>query len=194
MSRLNADLIARSPKFLNPIKQYELDLRGNKIETIENLGATQDKFDCLDLSDNQIQRVENFPLLKRIRTLFLSNNKINFVAPNLGESLPELETLALARNKITNLSDLDVLVDLPKLRFLSLQGNPVTRKENYRLYVIHLCPRLRSLDFSRIKLKERVASKKTIQSSCTTTKTQEEEDGRYRGICCLQKRKIRRRK
>lgn len=35
--------------------------------------------------------------------------------------------------------------------FLSLLDNPVTRKDNYRLYVIFTMPQLRFLDFRRVK-------------------------------------------
>jgi U2 small nuclear ribonucleoprotein A' len=41
MVRLTADLIWKSPHFFNTIKDRELDLRGNKISVIENLGATE---------------------------------------------------------------------------------------------------------------------------------------------------------
>ena len=47
---LSANLISRSPAFLSPLKDRELDLRGNKIAVIENLAATQDQFDSIDLS------------------------------------------------------------------------------------------------------------------------------------------------
>ncbi len=39
--RLTAELILSSSSYFNPIKERELDLRGNKIAVIENLGATQ---------------------------------------------------------------------------------------------------------------------------------------------------------
>ena len=58
MVRLTADVIARSPAFLNALKDRELDLRGNKVSVIENLAATQDQFDAIDLSDNEIKKVQ----------------------------------------------------------------------------------------------------------------------------------------
>ncbi|KAI7731874.1 hypothetical protein M8C21_032238 [Ambrosia artemisiifolia] len=58
MVRLTADLIWKSPHFFNALRERELDLRGNKIPVIENLGATEDQFDTIDLSDNEIERVE----------------------------------------------------------------------------------------------------------------------------------------
>jgi U2 small nuclear ribonucleoprotein A' len=41
MVRLTAELILSSPQYINPLKERELDLRGNKIATIENLGCTE---------------------------------------------------------------------------------------------------------------------------------------------------------
>jgi len=157
MPRLTADLILRSPSYFNPLKERELDLRGNKIAVIENLGATQDQYDCLDLSDNEISKLENFPLSNRLRTLLCSNNQINRIG-SLGESLPHLETLILTNNKISNLSDIDTLEELPALRTLSLIDNGITKKQNYRLYLLHKLPNLRLLDFRKIKLKERQAA------------------------------------
>jgi U2 small nuclear ribonucleoprotein A' len=40
MSKLTVDLIANSPQFMNPVNDWELSLRGNKLQVIENLGAT----------------------------------------------------------------------------------------------------------------------------------------------------------
>ena len=55
--RLTADIILNAPQGLNPCSEYELDLRSNKIGAIENLGATQNQFDAIDLSSNEIVKV-----------------------------------------------------------------------------------------------------------------------------------------
>ena len=39
--RLTNDLLQRSPVFMNPLNMREIDLRGNKLTQIENLGMTQ---------------------------------------------------------------------------------------------------------------------------------------------------------
>jgi U2 small nuclear ribonucleoprotein A' len=52
----------------------------------------------------------------------------------------------------------DNLAPLSKLVRLSLLDNPVTKKENYRLYVIHKLPALKLLDFSKVKQAERDAA------------------------------------
>jgi len=160
MGRLTADLILRSDSYINPIRQRELNLRGNKIPAIENLGATLDSYDGIDLSDNEVGQLQNFPLLTRLCYIFLNNNHITKISTNLGESLPNLDCLILTNNRIVNLHDLDSLADLPSLRTLSLIDNVVAKKPNYRLYVIHRLPQLRILDFKKIKSKERAESEK----------------------------------
>jgi len=153
--RLTADLILRSPQYMSRIKLYELDLRGNKIGAIENLGATENQFDSIDLSDNAIVRLEGFPRLLRLKMLLLSNNRIAKVARGLEDSIGSLETLILTNNRIADLKDLDPLSSLPKLTMLSLTGNPVATKPQYRLYTISKLPKLKVLDFKKVKQKER---------------------------------------
>jgi len=64
----------------------------------------------------------------------------------------------LCNNRVASLSDLDPLSCLRSLRTLSLLHNPVSRLADYRLYVIHLLPHLHSLDFAKVKPKEREAA------------------------------------
>lgn len=162
--RLTADLIWKSPHFFNAIKERELDLRGNKIAVIENLGATEDQFDTLDLSDNEIVKLENIPYLNRLGTLLINNNRVTRINPNIGEFLPNLHTLVLTNNRIVNLVEIDPLASLPKLQFLSLLDNNITKKPNYRLYVISKLDSLRVLDFKKVKNKERLEAKNLFGS------------------------------
>ncbi|CAK7335987.1 unnamed protein product [Dovyalis caffra] len=164
MVRLTADLIWKSPHFFNAIKERELDLRGNKIPVIENLGATEDQFDTIDLSDNEIVKLENMPYLNRLGTLIINNNRITRINPNIGEYLPKLHTLVLTNNRLVNLAEIDPLVSLPKLQFLSLLDNNITKKPNYRLYVIHKLKSLRVLDFKKVKVKERAEAEHLFAS------------------------------
>ncbi|KAJ7982645.1 U2 small nuclear ribonucleoprotein A [Quillaja saponaria] len=164
MVRLTADLIWKSPHFFNAIKERELDLRGNKIPVIENLGATEDQFDTIDLSDNEIVKLENLPYLNRLGTLLINNNRITRINPNIGEFLPKLHTLVLTNNRLVNLVEIDPLASLPKLQFLSLLDNNITKKPNYRLYVIHKLKSLRVLDFKKVKTKERLEAKNLFAS------------------------------
>ncbi|CAN4086522.1 unnamed protein product [Withania somnifera] len=164
MVRLTADLIWKSPHFFNAIRERELDLRGNKIPVIENLGATEDQFDTIDLSDNEIVKLENFPYLNRLGTIIMNNNRVTRINPNIGEFLPKLHTLILTSNRLTNLVEIDPLASLPKLKFLSLLDNNITKRPNYRLYVIHKLKSLRLLDFRKVKQKERLEANNLFAS------------------------------
>jgi len=172
MVRLTADLILNSSSYFNALKERELNLRGNKIALIENLGATQDQFDCIDLSDNEIVKLDGFPLLNRLRTLLLNNNLMSAIASGLGEQLPNMDTLILTNNRLNNLSDIDVLSEMKSLRRLSLLENGLTKKQHYRLYVINKLPHLKLLDFRKVKQKERAAAAKLFSQSHLQSQSQ----------------------
>ncbi|PSN34260.1 putative U2 small nuclear ribonucleoprotein A' [Blattella germanica] len=94
MVKLTPDLIQQSMQYINPVRDRELDLRGRKprykIPVIENMGATLDQFDTVDFSDNDIRKLDGFPLLKRLKCLLLNNNRIVEIRCML------LETLSLS--------------------------------------------------------------------------------------------------
>lgn len=158
MVKLTPELIEQAIQFTNPVRDRELDLRGYKIGIIENMGATLDQYDTIDFSDNEIKKLDGFPLLKRLRSIMANNNQIVRVHENLEENLPNLETIILTNNNLQELGDLDALSTIKTLRTLSLLQNPVAHKKHYRLYVIHRIPQLRLLDFQKIKLREREAA------------------------------------
>lgn len=155
MVKLSPDLIQQSMQYINPVRDRELDLRGYKIPTIENLGATLDQFDTIDFSDNDIRKFDGFPLLKRLKTLFFNNNRIVRIAEGLENCIPNLETLMLTGNMIQELSDLEPLVSLKHLQCLCLLQNPVSAKPHYRQYIVFKFSSLRLLDFRKIKKQER---------------------------------------
>jgi U2 small nuclear ribonucleoprotein A' len=163
--KLTADVIQISPCYINPLKERQLELRYNKIPAIENLGATLDQYDAIDLSDNDIRRMENFPLMRRLRSLLMANNRVSRIAAHLEESLPHLETLILTHNSLTNLLDVDPLATLNSLRYVSFMDNPVCRVPNYRLYVIHRLPFVRILDFKKVKAYERDEAKRMFEGT-----------------------------
>jgi U2 small nuclear ribonucleoprotein A' len=162
---LSANLISRSPAFLSPLKDRELDLRGNKIAVIENLAATQDQFDSIDLSDNEIRKLECMAILKRLTQLLLNNNRITRISEGLGKALPKLETLVLTNNRLSTLAELEPLAHLPTITSLALVDNPVSKLKDYRAFVIALLPRLKVLDYKRVKLAEREEAEGTFRRS-----------------------------
>lgn len=85
--------------------------------------------DAIDLTDNDIAQLGNFPLQPRLRSLFLAQNRITTIQPNLSASIPNLQTLVLTKNRIAELADLDALAGFKQLVYLTLMGNPITSKE-----------------------------------------------------------------
>jgi len=165
-------MIARSPAFFNAMKDRELDLRGNKIAVIENLAATQDQFDSLDLSDNEIRKLECLAVLPRIKMLLFNNNQINRIAENLGRAFPGLQTLVLTNNRFGTLKELEPLAALGStLSMVSLVDNPVTKQPHYRAFMIAMLPRLRVLDFQKVKPAEREAAEGIYGSAAARLKT-----------------------
>ncbi|TGZ47680.1 hypothetical protein CRM22_011031 [Opisthorchis felineus] len=155
MVRITPELVENSPQFTNAIKDRELDLRGYKFPVVENLGSTLDQFDTIDLSDNEIRKLDGFPLLRRLKSLILTNNKIVRLAEDLGQQIPNINTLILTGNAFSELKELEPLSTCDKLSFLSLVHCPVTMRANYRLFVISRLPALRFLDYRRVTQSER---------------------------------------
>ncbi|CAF4066711.1 unnamed protein product [Rotaria magnacalcarata] len=174
MGRLTPELIEVAPQYLNPVGQYELCLRDLKIPVIENLGVTLNQFDTIDFTNNDIRKLDGFPFLPKLKTMYLANNHITRIAEGLQQYIPNLDTLMLNNNMLQELIDIDPLATLPKLAHVSFARNPIAMKKDYRLYVIHRLPNLRTLDFNRITQKEREAARKLYKSkSGETVKTQQ---------------------
>ncbi|KPM06740.1 U2 small nuclear ribonucleoprotein A-like protein [Sarcoptes scabiei] len=134
--RLTIDLVEGGFQFVNKATgDRELDLRDYKISAIENLGATLNQFDSIDFTDNDIRKLENFPLLTRLKRLYLSNNRISKIDEQLAESLPNIEGLVLINNQIQELGDIDPLGKFKKLETLSMMGNPITSKKHYHTII-----------------------------------------------------------
>ncbi|XP_029430874.1 U2 small nuclear ribonucleoprotein A' isoform X2 [Rhinatrema bivittatum] len=163
MVKLTAELIEQAAQYTNAVRDRELDLRGYKIPVIENLGATLDQFDTIDFSDNEIRKLDGFPLLKRLKTLLMNNNRICRIGEGIEQVLPHLQELILTSNSIVELGDLDPLATIKSLTYLSILRNPVMNKKHYRLYVIHKVPQVRVLDFQKVKLKERQEAAKMFK-------------------------------
>ncbi|KAI1881301.1 hypothetical protein JX265_000127 [Neoarthrinium moseri] len=156
--RLTVELLQNSPSWLNALKERELDLRGHRIPAIENLGVAGPQ-DAIDLVDNDIQVLGNFPLSPRIRTLLLARNRVSSIQPTLVNSIPMLTNLQLESNDLKELADLDPLGSFSRLTHLVLKDNPVAKKDHYRYWVLWRCPAVRFLDYEKVKQAERERAK-----------------------------------
>jgi len=94
-----------------------------------------------------------------LRCLDLSFNCLERLGDAMGP-LPELSVLYLHANKISKFGEVKSLgALLPKLRSLTLHGNPIEDKPHYRTYVIHAIPSLNQLDFSPVTKEDRMRAK-----------------------------------
>ena len=71
------------------------------------------------------------------------------------EKYDKIRVLYLHGNKIANLKDVKRLRNLKEIQKLTLHGNPIEEKKNYRKYVICMLPTLKQLDFTPITLQDR---------------------------------------
>lgn len=158
--RLSAHLIADAPTVINPEGKYTLQLRDLQIPYLENLGITADKFAVIDLTNNDILDLANIPTLRNLEVLLVANNAIG----NIDKlDLPSLHSLSLANNKVVKFSQLFNLHHLP-IHDLVLWRNPITKHEEYRLFVVWMFPSLKVLDFNKVKQKERLEAAKRFGS------------------------------
>lgn len=164
--KLTPTLILDAPTYMNPVGERTLLLRSLEIQVIENLGVTNDMFEVIDLTDNEIRILNGLPNLVKLKTLLLGRNSIQIMQlnhthninnnnNNNSHTLINLKTLSLIENNLKNLHDLIGLRNFKNLENLYLNHNPVTNLKNYRLFVIWLLPNLKILDFNKIKEKER---------------------------------------
>ncbi|SGY69263.1 BQ5605_C004g02982 [Microbotryum silenes-dioicae] len=166
--RLDAELIQRTPTYLNPLKDRELDLRGHNIAAIENLGVTKDGIDSLDLTDNSITSLSNFPLLRRLQHVHISNNPIRTLSPSITTSLPNLRSLVIRNGGLPTealASVGSVLARCRKLEMLVLKGNPLEQAQYYKEWIVFSCKGLRSLDFERVKQQDRTRALSLFQTA-----------------------------
>jgi len=130
--RLSAELIASAEQRSNALGEREIVLRGLAIPAIEHLATTRDLFDAIDLADNMIARLDNFPRLVRLSSLFLSGNMIESIdANNIAKNIPNLTNLVLTGNRISGLHEIcNISKACSKLQYLTLSGNPVTSEQS----------------------------------------------------------------
>ncbi|XP_047586703.1 centrosomal protein of 72 kDa isoform X3 [Lutra lutra] len=92
--------------------------------------------------------------LTGLKSLDLSRNSLGV------QYLTALESLNLYYNSISSLAEVLWLHSLPELAAVDFRLNPVVRNEaDYRLFVVHMLPKLRQLDDRPVRESERKASR-----------------------------------
>ena len=122
--------------------------KADKLSSIKNL----------NLWGNDLEDVSVLKQLPNMEICSLSLNKIKSLRDF--QKCTKLNELFLRKNLIHDLLELKYLVDLPNLRVLWLQNNPVCQHPMYRQYCIKLLPNLIKLDNAAVTPEERQACAK----------------------------------
>ena len=147
IKRLSSDLIDEICGSFR--KLGVLNLSHNEISRIEHLDRL-DTLTKLDLSDNRIDSAAGLDKLTRLTHLDLRRNMLHDL---IGLAhLPALESLHLDGNLIATADALRGLAWLPMLQSLTLSGNPLARQPNYREEVRRWLPGLLLLDGAPLTL------------------------------------------
>jgi protein TilB len=143
VQRIDKELLLKrsehNDKELSTLK--EIALHQYDIEKIENLDVYCRNLEILLLQNNQISKIENLHKLKCLKYLNLALNNITKIE-NL-EGCESLEKLDFTVNFIEDITCVASLKNNIHLRELYLVGNPCTKIEGYREYVINTLPQLK---------------------------------------------------
>ncbi len=151
MNRLTFEVVQNSQSYKSPLGDY-LDLRKLGLESIQNLGSTLDYFSVIDLSDNNIQTIQMDSVLLNLKHLILNNNQLTELT-HISESFPNLSSISLINNRISNLEEIRKLSSLKFLDTIILKNNPITNQKDYIESISRLLPQARVIDFQKIKNK-----------------------------------------
>ncbi|VWU49819.1 leucine-rich repeat protein [Hepatocystis sp. ex Piliocolobus tephrosceles] len=163
---------AGTNEIINYKKRDDLELNKtiykyeNKEMSVSNnakfLNISNNNIENLDFLNNLINKLYQTKHIKSVIdysnliTLDISFNKLEQIDENLF-MLNNLQVLYLHSNRIKNISEIEKLQQLSKLKKLTADNNPITDVYNkfYRLFVIHYLPQIKSLDFHEISKIER---------------------------------------
>lgn len=134
---------------LNEVKNIvELDLGHNYIADLEGV-AELASLRVLKLNYNQIHSISSLFRLPNLKTLCVSHNYLRSIR---GFPLfPRLKTLEIAHNRLISEEELfECLLKQPKLKVLSIDGNPLMRRTRHMRYRLIGKLQLRELDSEEI--------------------------------------------
>lgn len=137
-----------------------LCLDNNVIEEIENIGHLVN-LRWLDLSFNNISSIKGLETLTELQDLSLYANNIESLE-NLDQCV-KLECLSVGRNKISKLENLLYLRQFKALRLVTLEGNPVCKDPEYRMFVLAYLDRLKYLDYALVDAGEVISAREQFQ-------------------------------
>ncbi|XP_053542125.1 acidic leucine-rich nuclear phosphoprotein 32 family member D isoform X2 [Ictalurus punctatus] len=141
--RIHLELRNRTP---SDVCELVLDNCRSDEGKVEGLTSEFVNLEFLSLINVGLTSISNLPKLHKLKKLELSDNRISAGLEILAEKLPNLTHLNLSGNKLKDLSMLEPLRDLPRLKSLDLFNCEVTTLDDYRASVFKLLPQITYLD------------------------------------------------
>ena len=138
----------------------KLCLDNNIIKSIDNLDHLVN-LTWLDLSFNCISAINGLEKLEHLSDLSLFNNLIDEIQGL--DHCRKLQCLSLGNNNIVALDSIVKLRCFKNLQLLNLEGNPVSKEGEYRMYVLAYLNDLTYLDYSMVVKTETVAAREQYQ-------------------------------
>ncbi|XP_038057459.1 protein tilB homolog [Patiria miniata] len=175
MVRITEDLIRKRAEHNNMeiSTLEEISLHQQDIERIEHLDKLCRELKILYLQSNLIPKIENVGRLKKMEYLNMALNNVERVE-NL-EGCESLKKLDLTINFVGELTSLESLKENYNLKELFLTGNPCTKFEGYREYVIAVLPQLKYLDGKEVDKSERIKAIQALRNIRPMILQQEED-------------------
>ena len=130
-----------------------LFVQGNDVVRVEGLNSSF-KLRELVLDKNRIKfvDVDAFSGLTNLRELRMEENGLRSLS---NFNLPNLQSLYLGLNRVGDVAELDKLSTIPFLMELSLNSNPIARKQLYRANCVRRLPTLKFIDGREVSYEER---------------------------------------
>ncbi|XP_070837741.1 dynein regulatory complex subunit 3 [Chaetodon trifascialis] len=147
-----------------------LDLNNNLIEKIEGLDCLVNLMH-LNLSFNSIEKIDGLESLLKLEVLNLTNNKIS-VIENM-DTLEKLTHFCIANNHLGQLDNVLYLRKFKKLFTLNFYGNPLSKDDDYKVFIAAYFPELRYLDYRL--LDEKTKNEASIKYHYVLEKMRHEE-------------------
>lgn len=133
----------------------KLRLNNSIIPSIRDIGTTFSQLRFLSLAHCGLSSLDGITTLSQnLEELYLAFNHIKTVSDLLG--LNRLRVIDLEENEITKIEEISLLSCCPKLKAITLQGNPAADSESYREDVLRLVPQCVYLDEKRLKPRKQV--------------------------------------
>ena len=115
----------------------------------------------LNFWGNEIGDVSIIRYMPQLEIISLSLNKIKTL--KWFARMENLIELHLRENLIEDIEEIKYLINCPKLRILSISGNPISKELNYRDIIINKLPQLVKLDDHIITSEERMKAQNKME-------------------------------